>query len=198
MPDSARIQVEITPAELRFLQDKRREHAIPEAIGHPMPYDAAARGWGEEPPANPVTITRLVSPQDWVTKQIRNLQAVGETNYREGITRPKRSPIAAGIAAQPAYETAMRNPAVLARRAEALRKTNDEEWASRSERIGAPRLVSGVTDRIAKVERAVGSYHGRLSAHLQRIDQMPAITDSDRERRMVENLKGLRAMKGTI
>ena len=196
MSDS--INVTITAAELEALQELRRQGAIPEAVGQPMPYDESARKWGEAPPANPATVQRLPTAQQVVDKQIRNLQAVGETNYREGITRPKRSPIAAGIAAQPAYETAMRNPAVLARRAEALRKTNDEEWASRSERIGAPRLVSGVTDRIAKVERAVGSYHGRLSAHLQRIDQMPAITDSDRERRMVENLKGLRAMKGTI
>ena len=50
----------------------------------------------------------------------------------------------------------------------------------------------------SKVEQKVQAYHQQLTGHLQRIDAMPDVTDADRERRMVENLKGLRAMKGRI
>lgn len=190
--------VEITQAELEALQKLRREHAIPEAVGHPMPFDESERKWGEEPPANPPVIQRLPDPQQWVAKQLDTLQAVGEQHYREGITRPKKSPIQAGIAAQPKYEAAMRNPEVLRRRETALRQTSDDVWAARSERIGAGRLVQGVLERKAKVEQKVTALHARMTQHLQRIDGLPDVTDADRERRMLENLKGLRAMKGTV
>ena len=181
----------------RALIERVRAEDVPTAPrGHPVPYDESERPWGEAPPANPPTVQRLIDPTDWVEKQIRTLQAVGETNYREGITRPKRDPIKAGIEAQGAYENAMRDPAVLARRVTGLQGTNMEEWAALAERVGAARLVAGVVERRFKVERAVGKLHGRLQQHLQRIDALPNVTDADRERRMIENLKGLRAMKG--
>lgn len=190
--------VEITPEELAVLQKLRREHAIPGAVGHPMPYDESTRPWGQTPPANPVTIQRLPTAQQWVDKQIRNLSAVGEQNYREGITHPKKDPIAAGIAAQPKYEAEMRKPEVLARRVTGLQATSTEEWAANSERVGAGRLVEGVVTRRAKVERKVQNLVSAMSSHLSRIDALPDVSDSDRERRMVENVRGLKAMKGRI
>lgn len=166
--------------------------------GHPPDYDESQRGWGECPPANQPTVTRVISAEDWVSKQIGTLEAVGETNYRAGITRPKKDPIAAGIAAQGAYEAAMKNPAVLKRREAKLKQTNMGEWARMAEEVGAARLVSGVVARRYKVERAIGTLQAKLTEHLRKIDALPAVTDSDRERRMVENLRGLKAMKGLV
>ncbi len=188
--------LQITDEELRIIEE-RRSHATasnPEARGHAP--DVRDRAWGEAPPPNPATVTRLIPAAEWLDKQIGNLQAVGETNYRSGITRPKKDPIAAGINAQGAYEAAMRDPKVLARRVTGLRRTNMEEWASMSERIGAARLVQGVVERKYKVERFLSGYVPKLLTHLGRIDALPNVTDADRERRMVENLKGLRALKG--
>ena len=190
--------VEVTPEELAAIQARRTTDPIPGTAGQPMPYDPSTRDWGQAPPPNPPSIQRLPTPQQWVDKQIRNLSAVGEQNYREGITRPKRDPIQAGIQAQGRYEAQMRDANVLKRREAGLRRTNSDEWASMAERIGAGRLVQGVVERQFKVERAVATLHGKLGSHLQKIDSMPAVTDADKERRMVENLRGLRAMKGTI
>ena len=187
--------VDLTEEELAIINE-RRSHSTPsnpEARGYPPP--EGDRKWGEAPPPNPATVTRLIPASEWVNKQVGNLQAVGETNYRAGITRPKKDPIQAGIAAQPAYEAAMRDPATLKRRETGLKRTNMEEWASMTERVGAPRLVQGVTERQYKVERFVQTWQPRLEAHLRRIDSLPAVTDADRERKMVENLKGLRALK---
>ena len=153
------------------------------------------RAWGEYPEPNPASVTRLIPPGDWVDKQIAGVESVGAANYSAGVTRPKRDPIKAGIDAQPAYEAAMRNPAVLARRVRGLQKTSIDIWAVQCETIGAARLVEGVTSRRPKIERAVGELHRRMLTHLSRIDAMPNVTPADRERRMVENLKGLRAMK---
>jgi hypothetical protein len=189
--------IDLTEEELAIIND-RRSHATPsnpEARGYPPPDED--RQFGEAPRPNPATVTRLIPATEWVSKQVGNLQAVGETNYRAGITRPKKDPIQAGIAAQPAYEAAMRDPATLKRRESGLRRTNMDEWSSMSERVGARRLVEGVVERRYKVERFVGSFQPKLAAHLQHIDALPAVTDADRERKMVENLKGLRALKGT-
>lgn len=188
--------MEVSDAEAQAIERIRADAESPQGRGYPVPYDESQREWGAAPPANPPTVTRLLSEGEWVEKQLRALQAVGETNYREGITRPKRDPIQAGIAAQAAYEASMRDPNVLKRREAGLRQTNMEEWASMAERVGASRLVAGVVERRFKVERAIGSLRGRLAAHLQRIDAMPNVTDADRERRMIENLKGLKALKG--
>lgn len=188
--------MELTDDE-RAIIEERRSHATPsnpEARGYPPPVEN--RAFGEAPAPNPATVTRLIPATEWAAKQIGNLQAVGETNYRAGITRPKKDPIIAGIAAQGAYENAMRDPKVLARREAGLRKTNMEEWVSMAERVGAARLVQGVTERAYKVERFLQGYVPKLAAHLQRIDTLPNVTDADRERRMIENLKGLRALKG--
>jgi len=153
------------------------------------------RRWGEYPAPNPATVTRIIDPLAWVEKQIAGIQSVGAANYSAGVTRPKRDPIKAGIDAQPAYEAAMRDPKVLARRVAGLRGSSMEIWALQCETLGAQRLVDGVVGRRAKVEKSVSKLHGQMTAHLSRIDALPNVTPGDRERRMVENLRGLRAFK---
>lgn len=166
----------------------------PRGLGYAPP--EGEHVWGEAPPPNPPVVQRLPTPQQWVEKQIGNLQAVGEQNYRAGITHPRKDPIQAGIAAQPKYEAEMRKPEVLARREVSLRKTNMDEWGVMAETVGAARLVEGVVRRRFKVERAVDARHRVTSAIVAKIDAMPDVTDADRERRMLENLRMLRASKG--
>lgn len=179
--------------QLDRLLNKANAPAHQPGVAPPTPAD---RPWGVAPPPNPPTITRITSPANWVEKQISTLSAVGEQNYRLGITQPKKDPIKAGIASQAKYAAQMAKPEVIARRAEGLGKTNMDEWASMSERIGAGRLVQGVTERRYKVERFVGRFQPLLASHVARLDAMPDVTDSDRERRMVENVRGLKALKG--
>ncbi len=159
--------------------------------------DDPNRQFGVAPKPNPPTVQRLPTAAQWVGKQIGNLTAVGETNYRAGITHPKKDPILAGIAAQGKYEAKMRDPAVLKMRETKLRKTNMDEWASMAERIGASNLVRGVTERQYKVERFVGAYAPKLESHLRTLDAMPDVTDADRERKVIENIRGLKKLKGT-
>lgn len=188
----------LTPDEqqaLSYLVNKANGGESSRGVAPPVPED---RKFGEAPPPNPATVTRVIPPEEWVSKQINTMSAVGETNYRAGITRPKKNPIEAGIAAQDKYEAKMRDPNVLKRRVEKLRKTNMDEWAAMAERVGAGRLVSGVVERRFKVERFVGGYQPKLMGHLRSIDAMPDVTDADRERRMIENLKGLKKLKGTV
>jgi len=169
-----------------------------ERRGPGVPPEDPLRRFAEAPRPNPPVVQRLPTPAQWVEKQLRNLQQVGEPGYPEGIARPKKDPIQEGIKAQAKYEAKMRDPAVLKRREEELRKTNMEEWAAMAERLGAARLVEGVTQRRYKVERFVGGWVPKLEGHLRAIDALPDVTDADRERRMLENLRGLKRLKGAV
>ena len=142
------------------------------------------------------TPKRLLSPEEWRARQIGNLKAVGETNYKQGIASPKKDPIAAGIEAQPRYEAQMKKDEVLARRKAALEATNIEEWYAYSAAIGAPRLVDGVVKREKEVADFINSWQPILASHVESIDKMPNVTDKDREERMLANLRGLKALKG--
>ena len=141
-------------------------------------------------------VKRLLSPDEWVRRQIDTLKSVGATNYKVGIASPHKDPIEEGIKAQSRYEEQMRKDEVLKRREESLRKTNMAEWYKYSSEIGAGRLVDGVAKREPKVRRFVTGWQPVLSEHVSKIDALADVTDSDREARMLANLRGLKALKG--
>ena len=143
-----------------------------------------------------VEITRLTPPEQWVAKQISTLKAVGEKNYRDGIARPKKDPIKAGIEAEAKFADSMRKVIEEERRASGLKATNMDEWYAYASELGAPRLVQGVVKRQAKVTKFVAAFQPMLKSHLGKIDTMADVSDADREARMLENLRGLKAMKG--
>jgi len=144
----------------------------------------------------PVVITRLPSPDDWREKQIGNLKAVGETNYRKKIGKPKKSPIAAGIAAEGKYAETMRKVIEEKRRAAGLAAVTDEEWLTYATDIGAGRLVEGVTKREPKIKKFLDKWQPLLAEHLTKIDPMPNVTLSDRKAKMLANVDGLVALHG--
>lgn len=140
-------------------------------------------------------VRRLISPQEWVEKQQQGVTSVGQSRYVAGVNNPKKDPIEAGIAAQPAYDAAMSNPQIRARRVRGLARTNLAEWTAAATNKGANRYVEGATASREKLTRGVQRYHGFLQQHVATLDNMPAATPQDRERKMVENLRGLRGFK---
>ena len=143
------------------------------------------------------TVTRILKPEDWISRQISTLKAVGETNYGTGIASPRKDPIAAGIAAEDRYAAQTRKAIDEGRRARALQATNIDEWYTYSANIGKGRLVEGVTKREKEVRDFVGAWHAMMSDHVSKLDVLPAVTDADMENRVLTNLRGLKGMKGT-
>lgn len=176
----------------RLMRKLENENPVVEA----PPPDDSGRAFGEAPAPNPSTITRVLEPVDWVDKQIKTMEAVGRDNYLRGIKHPKKDPIKAGILAQPKYEAKMKDPKVLARRAEQLAKTNIDEWTAMAETLGADKIVDGVVKRKFKIERWVAKFQPMLKAHLVKIDAMADVTEADREAKMLANKRGLQKLKG--
>ncbi len=144
-----------------------------------------------------VQVTRILPPDEWKKRQLDTLRAVGQTNYSQGINRPKKDPIEAGIAAEEKWAARIREAIDEGRRKKALAATNMQEWFNYASQIGAGRLVEGVVKREAKVDKFVRAWQPILSDHVAKIDALPAVTDSDMENRMLENLRGLKALKAT-
>ena len=142
------------------------------------------------------TVKRVISPEDWKKRQIDTLKAVGRTNYLQGVASPKADPIARGIATEEKYAIETKKAIDEGRRKTALQKTDMNEWAKYSTTIGADKLVDGVTKRESKVTDFITKFQPMLTSHLAKIDALSEATDSDRENRMLENLRGLKALKG--
>jgi len=143
-----------------------------------------------------IAVKRILPPDEWKKRQIGNIKQVGRQNYAQGISMPKKSPIEEAIKAQDRYEEQMRKEEVLKRRKEALETVTDDEWYAYASEIGAERLVDGVVKREKKVDRFVKSWQPMLLDHVAKIDELPDVTDADRENRMLENLRGLKGLKG--
>lgn len=187
---------QLSPEERKQLDTIMDKATVTSGSTAPPAETPPPRRFGDAPNPNPATVTRLLSPSEWVAKQISTLEAVGEQNYRDGVRRPKKDPIKAAIEAQPAYINAMKDPKVLQRRVDKLKKTNIDEWVQVAETLGASKLVEGVKARQFKVERFVAGFQPKLLSHLAKIDVLPSGTDAEREKRMIENLRGLKALKG--
>ena len=182
-------------AAVRSMRGERQRAPAAPPGEEPRP---GQRAWGEFPPPNPATVTPVKDAATIVNKQIETAQAVGAANYLAGIQQPKADPIEAGIAAQPAYEAAMRDPNVLKRRAEGLRRTNIQEWATQTETKGVARYADGVAASRPKVERFWSTFHPLLVQHVQKIRSMPAVTQADRKQRMIANMDGLAQLRGRV
>lgn len=142
------------------------------------------------------TPKRLLDPTEWRKRQIDTLKAVGETNFKTGIATPKADPIAEGIKAEGRYAEKVKKAIEEERRKKALQTVTLDEWYTYSQVLGAPRLVEGVTKREKEVADFVTAWQPMLMEHVRKIDELPAVTDKDMEDRMLENLRGLKALHG--
>jgi len=142
------------------------------------------------------SVKRVISPDEWKKRQLDNLKDVGRRSYLSGIASPKADPIARGIATEGKYATEVRKAVDEERRKHALEKTDMGEWYRYAKDIGADKLVDGVVKREAKVGEFVSAFQPMLTSHLSKIDALAEETDSERETRMLENLRGLKALKG--
>jgi hypothetical protein len=144
----------------------------------------------------PITTERIPSPEDWRAKQIGNIKAVGEANYRAKIVKPKKDPIAAGVEAEAKYAEAMRRVLETKAREAGLRATSSDEWLSYTQNIGAGRLVEGVTKREPKIAKFLGKWQPLLKSHVEKLDTMANATLADRKAKMLANVDGLVALHG--
>lgn len=144
----------------------------------------------------PASVKRVLSPTEWKDRQINNLKATGANSYAVGIASPKANPIEAGIAAEGKFKNKMQKALDGEFRKKGLEKTSMDEWYLYASTLGKDRIVEGVVKREAKVANFLNTWQPLLNDHLNKIDALPDETDVDRENKVIENLRGLRALHG--
>jgi len=147
-----------------------------------------------------MTLTRVLSPSEWVRKQINTLSMVGKTNYLLGIARPKRSPIEAGSSDQSEakYQAQLMVAFDKKSRQRGVAASSDQIWFDMSKSLGAENLVKGVTQREAKVRKFVDGFHPQLLTHLASVDALPVTSLEERLSKMTANARGLAALRGVV
>ena len=142
-------------------------------------------------------VTRILSPENWIDRQLTTLKSVGEKNYGVGIASPKKDPIAAGIAAEDTYAAETKLAIDERRRAKALEATSMDDWYNYSSKIGKGRLVDGVVMREKEVHDFVRPWSPMLTEHLANVDPLSTVTLKSRIDKAVANMEGLAALRGT-
>jgi len=142
------------------------------------------------------TPQRLLPPDKWRERQLENLKKVGKTNYETRLPLAKRDPITAAIAAKEKWWNQLEVAHEEDRFGLALQDTSAQEWLTYGIKIGADRLVGGVTMREPEVKSFIDRWTPLLMDHLAKIDPMKTVTLDDRIEKMEKNARGLAALHG--
>jgi len=136
------------------------------------------------------------APERWVAKQIARVE-VSEPEYRAGVSAPDRDPIKAALAANDKRIARLRESIEKKTWEEVMGKLTLADWQRPTLEKGAARFVPGVRFAEPKIRDFVTKWQPILSSIQEAIRAMPEVTDADREKRMIENLRRLKAAKGT-
>ena len=143
-----------------------------------------------------MTVTRLISPDEWAEKQLKVVTAVGKSNYLGGIARPRKSPIGAGSSDWSEAKFNSKMTVVLEKksRQKGVAKSSDDIWFGLTKTLGADNYVKGVKAREYKIKAFTTSFQPKLLAHCGRMDALPVATFDERMSKMTENARGLAAL----
>ena len=136
----------------------------------------------------------MVKPVDrWVKKQIDRVSVAGD-DYVAGIDAVSEAPTAK--AAEKADKYLKRIQEAVDYWKKRLSQVSLEEWKSIT-KAKADRFPDGVRKSEDKIRKFVSSWQPILADIQRAVKALPDMTDADREKRMIENLRRLKKAKGT-
>jgi mevalonate kinase len=140
----------------------------------------------------------MVVPADrWVKKQVERAR-VATDEYKLGVANPDRDPIKAALDANAKRIAKLQDSIAKKTWETKMSKLTIEDWRTPASTKGADRFASGVESARPKIEKFVTSWQPKLAAIQAAVRALPEVTDADREKRMIENLRRLKAAKGTV
>ena len=135
----------------------------------------------------------VISVERWIKKQLERVR-VAEDEYKAGIESVTENPCAK--AAEKADKYLKRIEERVEYWKTRLSKISLEEWKRRTLEK-ARRFPEGVRAAEDRIREFVRNWQPILADIQAAVRAMPDLTDADREKRMIENLRRLKAAKGT-
>jgi len=133
----------------------------------------------------------------WVSKQIARA-AVATEDFKAGVEAPDRDPIKAALDASAKRAAKVRESLEKKTWEAAMRKVSVDEWKKATLEKGADRFARGIEFAEPKIRKFVAAFQPKLQEIQNAVRALPDVTDADREKRMLENLRRLKALKGKI
>lgn len=138
---------------------------------------------------------KVKSAERWASQQIENAKA-GSKDWLDGINNPSRDPVEAAKAAAPKWKNAMEKAIKDDRFKKGLDKTSTAQIQATANKLGTGVFEQGIEARTDKIKEAVRRRQAVAQSISDSIQSMPDATESDRDKRVLENLKKMRASKG--
>jgi len=132
------------------------------------------------------------APERWIKKQIDRV-TVAEDEYKAGIDAVTEAPTIKAAEKKEKYLRRIQEAADhWEKRLRAIDLGSWKEMATKK----APRFTEGVRLAEHKIRSFVTKWQPILQEIQSAVNALPDLTDADREKRMIENLRRLKAAKG--
>lgn len=136
----------------------------------------------------------LPDPQSWADKWATRTQAASE-DYRLGVERTDKDPTALAVAAGARYLANVQAAYTSGRWQRALQRAGKAGWQAGVAAKGVTNFSTGVAASKDKAAAAIAPVLSYMGGVLSRVYSMPAITDADRDNRMLTFSREMRKYK---
>jgi hypothetical protein len=147
---------------------------------------------------NPVSLgSRVPSGEEMAANMVAGAQA-NQQKWLERTMHPRKDPIAGMKGANATYKARTQEAIAQDRYAKGVANIDETEMYATIQKRGGQAFASGVADRQGKITKKMIALAPKIAAVATAIDRMANVTDADREARMLANVRGMRAIKGTV
>ena len=133
------------------------------------------------------------SSADVVKKTLDRARGQG-TAWEQGMSNASGTIVSNARAAAPRWKQAILDAIQGDRYLKGLGNVTDDQIITAAKKVGGAAWENGLTSREDKLRAAWDVLLPKLQSHVTRIKAMPNVTDADREKRMLENLRGMRQL----
>jgi hypothetical protein len=138
----------------------------------------------------------MITPEKAAAKLIRNAGNAGQ-DWLDGVTNPARDPVQAALKAKEKYKNNLKMSLDKDTWAKKMAKVSSADIIAIAMKIGPAGYTNGIAAREGKILAAMQRIIPKIAAVQASVLAMPDATEVDRDKRMLENVKQMRAIKGT-
>ncbi len=137
-----------------------------------------------------------LSADQWAAKLATRAGNAGQ-DWLTGVQNPSRDPVKAAIAAEAKWKAKTQEAINKGTWAKKMAKVTAADIIATATKVGTQAYTNGIAARTDKIAAAGARILPQIYKVADTVAAMPDVTDADRDARMLANVKGLRAIKGT-
>lgn len=136
-------------------------------------------------------IRKLISADEAVNRLINGAQNAA-SRWEDGIQNPRASFKANAIAAKEKHKARTMEALNEDRFAKGMAQVNESDAIATALAVGGASIAQGIQAREAKTRQRFTKYFSLLGPHIDAMDKLPTTTTADADKKVLENLKGMR------